>query len=101
MAGDNPLVAKAPQDPNGPGPLTAGNGDYGYAGGIGIAESAMDAFNGIKDGSWVDGGLGVLGLAAEAASAAIDPFGYLLSSAASFLMEHMQPLKDMLDSVAG
>ncbi|MET0236483.1 MAG: hypothetical protein ABW224_17680, partial [Kibdelosporangium sp.] len=101
MPDGNPLVAQAPEDPNGPGPLTAGNGDYGWAGGIGIAESAMDTFNGIKDGNWVEGGLGVVGLAAEAASAAIDPFGWLMSSVASFLMEHVQPLKDMLDSIAG
>jgi hypothetical protein len=101
MPDANPLVAQSKQDGDGPGPLTAGNGDYGYAGGIGVAESAMDAFNGIKDGDWVSGGLGVLGLAGEVASAAIDPFGYLMSSVASFLMEHIQPLKDMLDSLAG
>jgi hypothetical protein len=100
MPEGNPLVAQAPEDGGG-GLWTAGNGDYGYAGGIGIAESAMDAFNGIKDGNWVEGGLGVLGFAAEAAAAAIDPFGWLLSSVASFLMEHMQPLKDMLDWLAG
>ncbi|SFW78766.1 DNA/RNA non-specific endonuclease [Amycolatopsis australiensis] len=101
MPEGNPLVAEAKQDPNGPGPLTAGNGDYGWAGGIGIAESSMDAFNGIKDGDWVSGGLGMLSLAGEIAGAAVDPFGYLMSSVASFLMEHVQPLKDMLDSVAG
>ncbi|MEA5358571.1 hypothetical protein VA596_03405 [Amycolatopsis sp., V23-08] len=101
MPEGNPLVADAKQDPNGPGPLTAGNGDYGWAGGIGLAESSMDAFNGIKDGDWVSGGLGVLSLAGEIAGAAVDPFGYLMSSVASFLMEHIQPLKDMLDSLAG
>ncbi|WP_410660874.1 hypothetical protein [Amycolatopsis sp. lyj-112] len=101
MPEGNPLVAKAPTDGDGPGPLTAGNSEYGYAAGIGVAESAMDAFNGISSGDWVGGGLGVLSLAGEIASAAIDPFGYLLSSVASFLMEHMQPLKDMLDAVAG
>lgn len=101
MPEGNPLVAKAPTDGDGPGPLTAGNSEYGYAAGIGVAESAMDAFNGISNGDWVGGGLGVLSLAGEIASAAIDPFGYLLSSVASFLMEHMQPLKDMLDAVAG
>ncbi|MFF5987660.1 hypothetical protein [Prauserella flavalba] len=101
MPEGNSLVADAPQDGDGPGPLTSGNGDYGYAGGIGIAESAIDTFNGIKDGNWVEGGLGVLGLAAEGAAAAIDPFGWLMSSVASFLMEHIQPLKDMLDSVCG
>ncbi|MEU0535638.1 hypothetical protein [Amycolatopsis tolypomycina] len=101
MPEGNPLVAQAKQDPDGPGAFTAGNGDYGWAGGIGIAESSMDAFNGIKDGDWVSGGLGMLSLAGEVAGAAIDPFGYLMSSVASFLMEHVQPLKDMLDSVAG
>jgi hypothetical protein len=101
MPEGNPLVADAKQDPDGPGAMTAGNGDYGWAGGIGIAESSMDAFNGIKDGDWVSGGLGVLSLAGEVAGAAVDPFGYLMSSVASFLMEHVQPLKDMLDSLAG
>lgn len=101
MPEGNPLVVDAKKDPDGPGAFTAGNGDYGWAGGIGIAESSMDAFNGIKDGDWVSGGLGVLSLAGEVAGAAIDPFGYLMSSVASFLMEHVQPLKDMLDSVAG
>lgn len=101
MPEGNPLVADAKKDPDGPGAFTAGNGDYGWAGGIGLAESSMDAFNGIKDGDWVSGGLGMLSLAGEIAGAAIDPFGYLMSSVASFLMEHVQPLKDMLDSVAG
>lgn len=101
MPEGNPLVAKAPTDGDGPGPLTAGNSEYGYGAGIGVAESAMDAFNGISNGDWIGGGLGVLSLAGEIASAAIDPFGYLMSSVASFLMEHMQPLKDMLDAVAG
>ncbi|MGY6658278.1 hypothetical protein ACXIZN_39565 [Amycolatopsis sp. TRM77291] len=101
MPEGNPLVANAPTDGDGPGPLTAGNSEYGYAAGIGVAESAMDAFNGISNGDWIGGGLGVLSLAGEMASAAIDPFGYLMSSVASFLMEHMQPLKDMLDAVAG
>jgi hypothetical protein len=52
MPEGNPLVVDAKKDPDGPGAFTAGNGDYGWAGGIGIAESSMDAFNGIKDGAW-------------------------------------------------
>ncbi len=94
----NPLVAQAPQEGTG---FNQGTGDNGWATGISIAESAMDTFNGFKEGNWIEGGLGVVGLAADAASMAIDPFGTLLSSAASFLMEHVQPLKDMLDWLAG
>ncbi|ATY14702.1 hypothetical protein CU254_33015 [Amycolatopsis sp. AA4] len=101
MPDANPLVAESKKDGDGPGPFTEGNGDYGYATGINIAESATDAWKGIADGDWVSGGLGVASLAGEIAGAAIDPFGYLMSSVASFLMEHVQPLKDMLDSVAG
>ncbi|WP_409462610.1 hypothetical protein [Amycolatopsis sp. GA6-003] len=101
MPEGNPLVAESKKDGDGPGPFTEGNGDYGYATGINIAESATDAWKGIADGDWVSGGLGVASLAGEIAGAAIDPFGYLMSSVASFLMEHVQPLKDMLDSVAG
>ncbi|MET9224534.1 hypothetical protein [Lentzea sp. NPDC003310] len=99
MAGENPLVAAPPAEPGGL--FNAGTGDNGWATGISIAESAMDTYNGIKDGNWIEGGLGLVGLAADAAAMAIDPFGTLLSSAASFLMEHVQPLKDMLDWLAG
>ncbi|MEV8436819.1 hypothetical protein AB0425_05550 [Actinosynnema sp. NPDC051121] len=99
MAGENPLVAAPPAESGAF--FNAGTGDNGWATGISIAESAMDTFNGIKDGNWIEAGLGVVGLAADAAAMAIDPFGTLLSSAASFLMEHMQPLKDMLDWLAG
>ncbi|PSL48677.1 hypothetical protein B0I31_12464, partial [Saccharothrix carnea] len=99
MAGENPLVAAPPAESGSF--FNAGTGDNGWATGISIAESAMDTFNGIKDGNWVEAGLGMVGLAADAAAMAIDPFGTLLSSAASFLMEHVQPLKDMLDWLAG
>ncbi|TQM83804.1 PPE-repeat protein [Saccharothrix saharensis] len=99
MAGENPLVVTPDAEPGGA--FNAGTGDNGWATGISIAESAMDTFNGIKDGNWVEAGLGMVGLAADAAAMAIDPFGTLMSSAASFLMEHVQPLKDMLDWLAG
>ncbi|WP_329790156.1 hypothetical protein V1227_39375 [Lentzea sp. DG1S-22] len=95
----NPLVVQPDAAPSGF--VNAGTGDNGWMTGISIAESAMDTFNGIKDGNWVEGGLGMVGLVADAASMAIDPFGTLLSSAASFLMEHMQPLKEALDWLAG
>ena len=90
MSSPNPLVAQAPAEPSGF--FNAGTGDNGWATGFSIADSAVDAYKGISEGSWIEGGLGVVGLVADAASMAIDPFGTLLSSAASFLMEHMQPL---------
>ncbi|ACU36517.1 hypothetical protein Amir_2580 [Actinosynnema mirum DSM 43827] len=99
MAGENPLVAQAPAEPDGL--FNAGTGDNGWATGISLAESAMDTYKGFAEGNWIEAGLGTVGLVADAASLAVDPFGTLLSSAASFLMEHMQPLKQMLDWLAG
>ena len=58
MADGNPLVAQA--KPN----------EYGAGAGINLAEDATDTFNGIKDGDWVSGGLGMLSLAGDLASAA-------------------------------
>ncbi|MEU5691988.1 hypothetical protein [Actinosynnema sp. NPDC020468] len=99
MSSPNRLVASAPAEPTGF--FNAGTGDNGWATGFSIADSAMDAYKGLFEGGWIEGGLGVVGLVADAASMAIDPFGTLLSSAASFLMEHVQPLKEALDWLAG
>ncbi|WP_425484995.1 WXG100 family type VII secretion target, partial [Amycolatopsis anabasis] len=69
--------------------------------GIGIAESAVDLANGVKDGSWVEGGLGALGMGLEVLSLAIDPIGTLAQYGVSWLIEHVQPLKEALDWLAG
>ncbi len=99
MSTPNPLVAQAPAEPDGF--FNKGTGDNGWMTGFSLGESAMDAYKGISEGNWVEGGLGMVGLVADAASMAIDPIGTLMSSAASFLMEHVQPLKEALDWLAG
>src|SRR3981081_1059194 len=99
MTAANPLVAEAPKADGGL--FTKGTGQEGWATGIAVASDAVDAYNGIKDGNWVDAGLGIASFAMDAVSAAIDPFGTLMQSAASFLMEHLQPLKQALDWLAG
>ncbi|HKS44794.1 MAG TPA: DUF6531 domain-containing protein [Amycolatopsis sp.] len=69
--------------------------------GIGIAESAVDLANGVKDGSWVEFGMGALGVGMEVLSMVIDPIGTLAQYGASWLIEHVKPLKDALDWLAG
>ncbi|EWC64085.1 hypothetical protein UO65_0612 [Actinokineospora spheciospongiae] len=69
--------------------------------GIGLAESAMDIYHGVEGGSWVEGGLGVVGTGLEMLSLALDPVGTLLQYAVSWLMEHVKPLSDALDWLAG
>ncbi|GHF46718.1 RHS repeat-associated protein [Amycolatopsis bartoniae] len=84
----NPLVAQAQSQTTG---VT----------GIGIAESAVDLANGVKDGSWVEVGLGAVGVGMEALSMVVDPIGTLAQYGASWLIEHVQPLKEALDWLAG
>ncbi|WP_431875413.1 DUF6531 domain-containing protein [Amycolatopsis sacchari] len=88
MSDGNPLVAQAQSQ------TTAVTG-------IGIAESAVDLANGVKDGSWVEFGMGALGVGLEALSMVMDPIGTLAQYGASWLIEHVQPLKEALDWLAG
>jgi uncharacterized protein YukE len=88
MPEGNPLVAQAQSQTTG---VT----------GIGIAESAVDLANGVKDGSWVEGGLGAFGVGLEVLSLVTDPIGTLAQYGVSWLIEHVQPLKDCLDWLAG
>ncbi|MEC3977796.1 DUF6531 domain-containing protein [Amycolatopsis sp. H20-H5] len=88
MPEGNPLVAQAQSQTTG---VT----------GIGIAESAVDLANGVKDGSWVEAGLGAVGVGLEALSLITDPIGTLIQYGVSWLLEHVQPLKDCLDWLAG
>ncbi|MCT2587694.1 CdiA C-terminal domain-containing protein [Actinophytocola gossypii] len=69
--------------------------------GIGIAESVSDLVSGIESGDWVDIGLGGLTTGLEALSIAMDPIGSVASNLVSFIIEHVGPLQDMLDKLAG
>ncbi|MFD8497651.1 RHS repeat-associated core domain-containing protein [Amycolatopsis sp. NPDC059657] len=88
MPEGNPLVAQAQSQTTG---VT----------GIGILESANDLASGVKDGSWVEGGLGAVGVGLEALSLVVDPIGTLAQYGVSWLIEHVKPLKDCLDWLAG
>ena len=85
---DNPLVAQE-QDST-----------QGYTG-IGIAESVTDLVQGIQSGNWVDIGLGGLTTGLEALSIVMDPIGSVASNLVSFVIEHVEPLQDALDKLAG
>lgn len=88
MSDENPLVAGRKDSTSG-------------ATGIGIAESAANLHNGIASGDWSEIAGGGLGTGLEALSLAMDPVGTLLQYGVSWLMEHVKPLSDALDWLAG
>lgn len=69
--------------------------------GIGIAESAVDLYHGISSGSWSEIAIGGAGAVLETVGLVIDPIGSLVSAGISWLIEHVKPLTDALDWLAG
>ena len=85
----NPLVAAGIDAPN-----------DAWAG-VWIAEDIELIAQGVRDGSWVDGTLGVVGAGLDALAMIADPVGALLQYGVSWLIEHVKPLSDALDWLAG
>jgi hypothetical protein len=85
---DNPLIAQT-------------QGSTTWYTGFGLAEDAAEINNGIRNGSWVDGTLGGVGGALDLLSMVVDPLGSLMAWGVGWLMEHVRPLKEALDWLAG
>ncbi|CAM3411584.1 hypothetical protein [Stackebrandtia soli] len=69
--------------------------------GLWIVESSQGLIEAIGSGSWVDASIGGLTLAADALSIVLDPLGSLASMAVGWIMEHVEPLREALDDLAG
>lgn len=69
--------------------------------GINIIDDAASAYDGISSGSWVEAGLGVLGAGLDALTMAMNPVGTLISYGLNWLIEHVKPLQDALNQLAG
>ncbi|MFG1673095.1 WXG100 family type VII secretion target [Micromonospora sp. NPDC049282] len=85
----NPLVAPAVDTPADP-----------WAG-VWIAEDIELINRGITDGSWIDGTLGVVGAGLDALALISDPVGVLLQYGVAWIIEHVRPLSEALDWLAG
>ncbi|MFB9239344.1 hypothetical protein ACFFWC_28055 [Plantactinospora siamensis] len=69
--------------------------------GVWIAEDIELIGQGVKSGSWVDTGLGVVGAALDGLALISDPVGALLQYGVAWLIEHVKPLSQALDWLAG
>jgi uncharacterized protein DUF4157 len=85
---DNPLVVEA-------------HSSTSWYTGLGLVEDAAQVSGGIRDNSWVDGALGGVGGSLEVLGMAIDPLGSLVAWGVGWLMEHVKPLEEALDWLAG
>lgn len=85
----NPLVADPADGPANP-----------WAG-VWIAVDIQLIGEGIKNGSWIDGSLGVRGASLDGLALVSDPVGSLLQYGVAWIIEHVRPLTEALDWLAG
>jgi uncharacterized protein YukE len=69
--------------------------------GVWIAEDIELIAQGVRDGSWIDGTLGVTGASLDALALISDPVGALLQYGVAWIIEHVRPLSEALDWLAG
>jgi uncharacterized protein YukE len=69
--------------------------------GSSLGEGVQDLVSAIQSEGWVDDVLAGAGVALEVVSLAIDPFSTLLANGLGWLMEHFEPLRQVLDELTG
>ncbi|APU13174.1 WXG100 family type VII secretion target [Actinoalloteichus fjordicus] len=65
--------------------------------GLWLVESVNSTNTAIQNGDWLEAGLGV----ADLVLSALDPFATIISNGVGWLIEHVGPLSDALDALAG
>ncbi|MEU9510203.1 WXG100 family type VII secretion target [Micromonospora sp. NPDC048170] len=85
----NPLVAAAADSPA-----------SAWAG-VWILEDIELIHQGVRNGSWIDGTLGVVSAGLDGLALVSDPVGALLQYGIAWLIEHVKPLSEALDWLAG
>ena len=66
-----------------------------------LLEDGFDLKEAFESKSWVAGGLATAATAADTAAAVMDPLGEALSAGIGWIIEHLSPLKDWLNELAG
>ncbi|GAA2567406.1 hypothetical protein GCM10010435_46330 [Winogradskya consettensis] len=69
--------------------------------GASLAEGFQGLYQAVDSGSWVDQALAGGAFAVEAAATVLDPFSALLSNGLGWAMEYFEPLRQVLDRLAG
>jgi uncharacterized protein YukE len=69
--------------------------------GVWIAEDIETFYRGVKDGSWIEGTLGTVSAGLDALAFVSDPVGALLQYGVAWIIEHVKPLREALDWLAG
>ncbi|MGJ7908855.1 WXG100 family type VII secretion target [Actinopolyspora sp. H202] len=88
MSQDNPLVEAEPDSQM-------------WEDGLMVVDFAVDSWRAVKNEDWGEAAITGGAAAVDALATVANPFDALLTSTFAWMMEHVWPLPDMLDSLAG
>ncbi|WP_061965064.1 hypothetical protein [Demequina aurantiaca] len=66
-----------------------------------LLEDCESIASGIRNGDWVEGGMGAFAAVADGLAMVVDPLGSLIAAGLGWLMEHMEPLKGWFNDLTG
>src|SRR5699024_10924330 len=77
-----------------------GSSAAGWAGGTFLA-SSFNSADDIEQGNWVQVGVGAAGVGLTALDAGLDPIGFIASQLFGWMLEHLEPLRQMMHGLTG
>ena len=66
-----------------------------------LLEDCESIASGIRNGDWVEGGMGAFAAVADGVAMAVDPLGSVLAMGFGWLIDHMWPIKDWFNDLTG
>lgn len=69
--------------------------------GAGILDSGSSTISALCSGNWVDAALSGVSTVLDAAATVADPLGSLIAAGIGWALDHLNPIKDWFDDVAG
>jgi len=69
--------------------------------GVSVLDDAAGVYQGVQSGSWIEGGIAAIGTGMDLLTMAMNPVGTLISYGLNWLIEHVKPLQDALNQLAG
>lgn len=66
-----------------------------------LLEDCESIASGIRNGNWVEGGMGAFAAVADGMAAVVDPLGSAIGAGVGWLLEHMEPLKGWFNDLTG
>ncbi len=66
-----------------------------------LLEDCETIASGIRNGDWVEGGMGAFAAVADGVAMAVDPLGSVLAMGFGWLIDHMWPIRDWFNDLTG